>query len=49
MKTRIYKVPKARAITIAANHNCVPLEVAENYTDGELREILRHLNLQADF
>ncbi|MDY3979112.1 MAG: hypothetical protein SOZ00_03735 [Tidjanibacter sp.] len=49
MKTKIYKVSRERAIEIAANHNCVPREVARNYTDSELKEVLRHLKLKANF
>lgn len=49
MKTKICKVSKTQAIQIACNHNCVSLEIAMNYTDSELREILRHLKLKADF
>jgi len=47
MKT--VKVSKQRAIQIAMNHNCVSKEVAENYTDSELREVLKQLKLKADF
>ena len=43
------KVKRQRAIEIAANHNCVAIEVAQNYTDSELKEVLRHLGLKADF
>lgn len=43
------KVSKERAFRIAANHNCVPLEVAKKYTDSELREVLRQLKLKANF
>lgn len=43
------KVPKARAIQIAMNHNGVPRQVAENYSDSELREVLAHLKLKAGF
>jgi hypothetical protein len=49
MKTKIYKVSKARAIEIAMNHNCVSHETAERYTDSELKEVLRQLKLKADF
>lgn len=49
MKTKIYKVSKERAIQIASNHNCVSLEVAQNYTDSELKEVLRQLKLKAGF
>ena len=43
------KVSRERAIQIAMNHNCVSREIAEKYTDSELREVLRHLKLKADF
>lgn len=43
------KVSRERAITIAMDHNCVSREIAEKYTDSELREVLRHLKLKADF
>lgn len=43
------KVPKARAIQIAMNHNCVSREVAEKYTDSELKEVLRQLKLKPAF
>ncbi len=48
MKPKVLKVSKERAIQIAANHNCVPVEVAKGYTDSELREVLRHLKLKAN-
>lgn len=43
------KVSRERAFKIAANHNCVTLEIAEKYTDSELKEILKQLKLKADF
>ncbi|MGR4857875.1 hypothetical protein ABLT32_02080 [Bacteroides pyogenes] len=43
------KVTREKAIVIAANHNCVSKEVAAKYTDGELKEVLRQLKLQAQF
>lgn len=43
------KVARARAIQIAMNHNGVSREVAENYTDSELREVLSQLKLKAAF
>lgn len=50
MRTRnSIKVPKARAIQIAMNHNGVSRDIAERYTDSELREVLAHLNLKAGF
>lgn len=54
MKAKVYKVSKARAIEIAMNHNCVSREIAERYTDSELKEVLKHASgstykLKADF
>jgi len=49
MKTKVYKVSKARAIEIAMNHNCISREVAEKYTDSELIEVLKSLRLKANF
>ena len=43
------KVSRKRAVEIAMNHNCVSREIAENYTDSELREVLNHLRLKANF
>ena len=43
------KVPRNVAIKIAMNHNCVSREIAENYTDSELKEVLRHLKLTPNF
>lgn len=43
------KVSKRRAIEIAMNHNCITREMAEKYTDSELKEVLRHLKLKANF
>ena len=47
MKT--IKASKQRAIQIAMNHNCVSKEIADKYTDSELREVLKSLKLKADF
>lgn len=51
MKTRrtTPKVSKTRAIELAMNLNGVSREIAEKYTDSELREILRLLKLKANF
>jgi hypothetical protein len=49
MKARTYKVTKEKAIQIAMNHNCVSREIAQNYTDSELKEVLRQLRLKAAF
>lgn len=44
-----FKVSREKAVVIAANHNCVSLETAKQYTDSELKEVLRALKLQANF
>ena len=49
MKRKEKKVSRETAIRIAANHNCVSREVAQNYTDSELKEVLRQLKLKANF
>lgn len=49
MKKKTYKVSKEKAIQIAMNHNCVSRDIAERYTDSELKEVLRHLNMKGDF
>lgn len=49
MRTKIYTVSKEKAIQIAANHNCVSIEIARNYTDNELKEVLRQLKIKANF
>ena len=43
------RVSRERAIQIAATHNCVSKETAMKYTDSELKEVLRHLKLKANF
>jgi hypothetical protein len=49
MKLKSYKVSREKAIQIAMNHNCISREIAENYTDFELKEVLSQLNLKANF
>lgn len=49
MKRKVIKVSRERAIEIAMNHNCVSREIAEKYTDSELKEVLRVLKLKANF
>lgn len=51
MKTtkKMYTVSRTKAIEIAMNHNCVSRQIAENYTDSELREVLKYLKLKANF
>jgi hypothetical protein len=46
MKKQI-KISRTRAQEIAANHNRVSIETAQNYTDSELKEVLRHLKIYA--
>lgn len=49
MKPKTYKVSRERAIRIAADHNCVSIEIAKGYTDSELKEVLRHLSQGATY
>jgi hypothetical protein len=46
---KTYKISKQKAIKIAMNHNCISRSEAENYTDSELKEVLRQLRLKANF
>lgn len=43
------KVSRERAIQIAMNTNGVSREIADRYTDSELKEVLRLLKLKANF
>lgn len=43
------KVSRQSAIEIAMNHNRVSREIADRYTDSELREVLKQLRLKANF
>lgn len=43
------KVSRERAIQIAMNTNGISREMAEKYTDSELREVLHLLKLKANF
>lgn len=49
IKRTIPKVSRERAIQIAMNHNCVSREIAEKYTDSELKEVLYQLKLKGNF
>lgn len=49
MKKRVYKVSREKAIEITMNHNCISRQIAENYTDSELKEVLKQLKLSANF
>lgn len=51
MRRRLYNigVSRSRAIEIAMNHNIVSRDIAENYTDCELKEVLKQLGLKAKF
>ena len=48
-KRQPIKVSKLRAIELAMNANGISREMAERYTDSELKEVLRLLKLKADF
>lgn len=43
------KVSRERVIQLTMNTNGVSREIAEKYTDSELKEVLRLLKLKADF
>ena len=49
MKRKVNKVSRERAIQIATNHNCVSREIAEKYTDSELKEVLIQLKIKTNF
>jgi hypothetical protein len=49
MKTKIYKVSREKAIQLAMNHNCISRKTADAYTDSELKEVLKQLNLKSNF
>ena len=54
MGTKTYKVSRQKAVQLAMNHNKVSFEIANNYTDSELKEVLKHLSgkwlkMEADF
>ena len=49
MKAKVYTISREKAISIASNHNCVTKEVAERYSDSELKEVLKQLKLKANF
>ena len=49
IKGKQIKVSHERAITIDMNHNCVSKEIAQGYTDSELKEVLRQLKLKPNF
>lgn len=49
IKRSIPKVSKEAAIKIALNTNGVSREIAEKYTDSELKEVLRLLKLKPNF
>lgn len=49
MKRKPKTISKEKAIVIASNHNHIPIQIAKGYTESELREVLRHLNLEPGF
>ncbi|WP_042369806.1 hypothetical protein [Bacteroides neonati] len=49
IKRQPIKVSKSRAIELAMNTNGISREMAEKYTDSELKEVLRLLKLKANF
>lgn len=49
MKTRAIKISKERAIQLTMEVNGVSRDIAEKYTDSELKEVLRLLKLKPAF
>ncbi len=49
IRRKSIKVSRERAIELAMNLNGITREMAQKYTDSELRECLRLLKLKADF
>lgn len=49
IKRETPKVSRHRAVEIAMNHNNISREIAEQYTDSELKEVLKQLKLKANF
>lgn len=49
MKRNVIKVSREKAIRLAMNTNGISKEMAEKYTDSELKEVLTLLKLKADF
>lgn len=49
IKRAVPKVSREAAIRLAMNTNGIKREMAEKYTDSELKEVLRLLKLKAGF
>jgi hypothetical protein len=41
-------ISRLRAVQIACNHNCISIDVAEQYTISELQEVLKQLKINAN-
>lgn len=35
-------ISRDKAITLVANHNNIPLDIAKKYTDSEIKEVLKN-------
>lgn len=44
-----FKISKEKALQIVSNHNCITIEQAKQYTNSELKEVLKQLKLKANF
>lgn len=49
IKKSVPQISRERAIQLAINTNGISREMAEKYTDSELKEVLRLLKLKANF
>lgn len=37
-------ISREKAITLVANHNNIPLDIAKKYTDSEIKEVLKQIS-----
>lgn len=49
LKRKFVRVSRDVAIGLAANNKCVSLEIAKKYTDSELRDILKKIDIKSAF
>ena len=49
MERKPKTISEEKAIAIASNHNHIPIQITKGYTESELREVSRHLNLKPGF
>ncbi len=42
MKAKVFYLTRAKALKIVCDHNCIPMSIAQQYTDSEISETLKH-------